>query len=155
MDALPHSVESFRAWGEDIERTVSLEPWPVSMFAAIAAVQAAYPDPAQEPPWLTHRLAGGCYHVRWDQLGREEMPANFVALGDAAMRVNPIFGQGCGKAAVDVTTLDGILRGLRTPQVKAEGGLVLPEGFAQEVASKLLMRTRGMFDRTRILGEQR
>lgn len=38
------------------------------------------------------------------------MPSNFVALGDAVMRVNPSFGQGCTKACVGAITLDSVLR---------------------------------------------
>lgn len=38
------------------------------------------------------------------------LPANFIAIGDAVMAVNPIFGQGCGKATSDILLLDSMLR---------------------------------------------
>jgi 2-polyprenyl-6-methoxyphenol hydroxylase-like FAD-dependent oxidoreductase len=38
------------------------------------------------------------------------LPANFVAISDARMKVNPVWGQGMAKATVDVTTLDAVLR---------------------------------------------
>ncbi|KZV85963.1 hypothetical protein EXIGLDRAFT_841092 [Exidia glandulosa HHB12029] len=40
------------------------------------------------------------------------LPRNFVALGDASMRVNPRFGEGVTKSAVGAITLDATLRSL-------------------------------------------
>jgi hypothetical protein len=45
------------------------------------------------------------------------LPENYVALGDAWMRLNPVFGQGMAKAVVEATTLDGVLRGAAGPAV--------------------------------------
>ncbi|KLO08766.1 hypothetical protein SCHPADRAFT_944179 [Schizopora paradoxa] len=38
------------------------------------------------------------------------VPSNFVAIGDAVMKVNPTFGQGCTKACVGAIVLDSLLR---------------------------------------------
>ncbi|TFL01378.1 hypothetical protein BDV98DRAFT_567998 [Pterulicium gracile] len=42
--------------------------------------------------------------------GVRDLPANFIALGDAVMTVNPLLGQGCAKAMSDVLLLDSMLR---------------------------------------------
>jgi 2-polyprenyl-6-methoxyphenol hydroxylase-like FAD-dependent oxidoreductase len=52
------------------------------------------------------------------------LPSNFVALGDAIVRLNPVNGQGMAKAAVEAIALDGALRGLRA------GRGALPVNFA-------------------------
>ena len=43
------------------------------------------------------------------------MPSNLFPLGDSALRVNPIFGQGCTKSIVDILTLDRTLRRCSSP----------------------------------------
>jgi 2-polyprenyl-6-methoxyphenol hydroxylase-like FAD-dependent oxidoreductase len=45
------------------------------------------------------------YHKHADAL-----PRNFIALGDAWLRLNPINGQGMAKAALEAATLDATLR---------------------------------------------
>jgi len=41
------------------------------------------------------------------------VPSNFVTFGDAVMKVNPTFGQGCTKACVGAIVLDSLLRSSR------------------------------------------
>jgi hypothetical protein len=38
------------------------------------------------------------------------LPVNFIALGDALMKMNPVFGQGMAKTMVEAITLDAVLR---------------------------------------------
>ncbi|KLO08762.1 hypothetical protein SCHPADRAFT_944175 [Schizopora paradoxa] len=52
------------------------------------------------------------------------MPSNFVAIGDAVMRVNPSFGQGCTKACVGAITLDSVLRSSNVAHKRE-----IPKGF--------------------------
>jgi hypothetical protein len=132
-----------------MERTVSLEPLPHALLAALSAMQAAYPAPALEPRWSTLRLRGGFCDLRYDQCAATKgaLPANFVALGDASMRLDPVFAQGCGKAVIDVATLDGLLR--RVDGFKAGA---VPDSFASEFFKKHAARTRRMFDQTRAVG---
>ncbi|KAK0197957.1 hypothetical protein F5146DRAFT_1017606 [Armillaria mellea] len=53
------------------------------------------------------------------------LPANWVALGDSVMRVNPIYGQGCSKAIFGAICLDKLLRDLT----------VIPKGFSKKYFS--------------------
>ncbi|KZW01414.1 hypothetical protein EXIGLDRAFT_78086 [Exidia glandulosa HHB12029] len=50
-----------------------------------------------------------CSRVRYES-SDAQVPGNFVALGDACMRLNPRLGEGCTKAALCALTLDGVLR---------------------------------------------
>lgn len=47
--------------------------------------------------------------VRYD-FGAVPLPSNFVALGDAAVSKNPIYGQGITQACIESVTLDALLR---------------------------------------------
>lgn len=62
------------------------------------------------------------------------LPTNFVALGDAVCRVNPLYGQGCAKAVIGATCLNTILNRTRSSPI-------LSRSFAQDFfklhASKL------------------
>ncbi|KLO08764.1 hypothetical protein SCHPADRAFT_931591 [Schizopora paradoxa] len=55
------------------------------------------------------------------------VPSNFVAIGDAVMKVNPTFGQGCTKACIGAIVLDNLLRSPRYAQTRK----VVP-GFSSE-----------------------
>jgi len=52
------------------------------------------------------------------------VPSNFVAIGDAVMRVNPSFGQGCTKACVGAISLDSVLRSAGVASSRT-----IPDGF--------------------------
>ncbi|KAG8855717.1 hypothetical protein FRB96_006761 [Tulasnella sp. 330] len=47
------------------------------------------------------------------------LPNNWVAVGDAVMRLNPVYGQGCSKANVDAITLDAVLRAIPSNSFEA------------------------------------
>jgi 2-polyprenyl-6-methoxyphenol hydroxylase-like FAD-dependent oxidoreductase len=57
------------------------------------------------------------------------LPTNFVALGDAWMRLNPVWGQGCTLALMGATTLDGVLR--------AASGLAVGPAFFATLHTRL------------------
>ncbi|EJD46786.1 hypothetical protein AURDEDRAFT_164239 [Auricularia subglabra TFB-10046 SS5] len=50
-----------------------------------------------------------CSRIHYERAG-DILPHNFVAVGDAVMRLNPLYGEGVNKVAVGVATLDGVLR---------------------------------------------
>jgi 2-polyprenyl-6-methoxyphenol hydroxylase-like FAD-dependent oxidoreductase len=130
-----------------MDKTVSEDPLPVGEYAAISAAQDEYPEPASEPAWSSLRVSGGMHHVRYDKCDKHQLPVNFAALGDAIVRVNPIFGQGCGKGAMDVATLDGVLR-----KAKVTNGMLF-EDVTTTMAKVQAKRLRPMFDLTRYLGQ--
>ncbi|KLO16196.1 hypothetical protein SCHPADRAFT_995295 [Schizopora paradoxa] len=48
------------------------------------------------------------------------LPRNFIAVGDAMMNTNPIFGQGCGKALIGAIVLDSTLRATATESFESK-----------------------------------
>jgi hypothetical protein len=64
------------------------------------------------------------------------LPVNFVALGDALLKMNPVFGQGMAKTMVEAITLDAVLRSVSASSVRGLG--IGPIFF-----KKLVARTSG------------
>ncbi|KAH7103129.1 hypothetical protein BKA62DRAFT_697347 [Auriculariales sp. MPI-PUGE-AT-0066] len=82
-----------------------------------------------------------CSRVLYETVG-DVLPSNFVALGDATMRLNPRAGEGVTKCSMGVTTLDGVLRRhARGPQDAKFGAT-----FFKLLAS----RTQGVWDGARL-----
>ncbi|TFL02249.1 hypothetical protein BDV98DRAFT_566962 [Pterulicium gracile] len=59
------------------------------------------------PVFATAQLAS-CTQINYHQL--TSYASNFVAIGDAVMVLNPIFGQGCVKVMAGILTLNNMLR---------------------------------------------
>ncbi|TFK99946.1 hypothetical protein BDV98DRAFT_570475 [Pterulicium gracile] len=81
------------------EASLSVPAWFIDMITLLVETAS---------PVISTAQLGACSHIEYHELSR--LPSNFVAIGDAAMVVNPIFGQGCGKAMFGVLLLDKMLR---------------------------------------------
>jgi 2-polyprenyl-6-methoxyphenol hydroxylase-like FAD-dependent oxidoreductase len=148
MDSGPVTLADFAAQCADIA-TTSLQHSPnPALMRALDLLASRFPEP---PAWNKYKVTGGLHHLRYDQCAQDAMPANFVVLGDAMMRVNPIFGQGCGKAAIDAATLDGVLRA--GPSQSSNQEKLLDATFAMTMVKRQTPRLRSMFDTTRLIGE--
>lgn len=144
------SIASYLEFCKSVEAAVSEEEPPFAVYDVIQAIQAAYSDADKEPRWSRHKVNGGLHHMRYD--AARALPANFAALGDAFMRVNPIFGQGCGKCVMDGATLDGALRQGRVI-VDGNASRTVHAGFSIGMAKTQSLRLRPLFDSTRYIGE--
>ncbi|KDQ15502.1 hypothetical protein BOTBODRAFT_293418 [Botryobasidium botryosum FD-172 SS1] len=83
-----------------------------------------------------------------DYTTARSLPANYVALGDAVVRVNPVYGQGVTKLMIDAATLNGVL--LETSLTRdASGDLCLPAGFSKAFFAKQYPRVKHMFEDTK------
>jgi hypothetical protein len=83
-----------------------------------------------------------CYKFEYAKSGT--YPDNFVAVGDARMRVNPTYGQGCGKASSDAVLLDSLLRCVQ--------GNRIPAGFSKQYFKAQSQKLDGMLDFTKAEG---
>ncbi|EJD37355.1 hypothetical protein AURDEDRAFT_188108 [Auricularia subglabra TFB-10046 SS5] len=79
-----------------------------------------------------------CYKINYERAANV-LPRNFVAMGDASMRVNPRFGQGVTKGAIGAITLDSVLRKM-SPTHK---------DFGKVFFQKMTPRTDGAWTGTR------
>ncbi|KDQ13717.1 hypothetical protein BOTBODRAFT_33414 [Botryobasidium botryosum FD-172 SS1] len=115
------------------------QPLPTSLDSFVSAFSSASPP----EPW-THALCPEKVERPWNPLKvdsciwvknhKGERPGNYISVGDAAMRLNPLFGTGVSKALMDATTLHAVLEALpmscveRSPQ---DGWDSLPAGFSK------------------------
>jgi hypothetical protein len=65
------------------------------------------------------------------------LPSNFVAVGDALLRLNPVNGQGLAKSALEAIALDGRLRHARA------NCSVLPTDFGAKYFARVAQITDG------------
>jgi len=100
----------------------------------------------QEVKFVPYKL-GEC---QWIEYEAANLPANFVAIGDARMRVNPIFGQGTSKLLGDVTFLNSTLRSL-FPSFPSGPISKLPSNFSTSYFSCQVDTSKGYYDLTRML----
>jgi hypothetical protein len=107
-----------------VNNATSEEPRYPGFLEALEALQKSNGDAKMS---TTKYSVSDMYHMRYEQTA--ELPDNFVVCGDAFiksdsrvlclllvyssplyLRLNPTFGQGCSKAAMDAVALDSVLR---------------------------------------------
>ncbi|KZS95628.1 hypothetical protein SISNIDRAFT_483852 [Sistotremastrum niveocremeum HHB9708] len=71
----------------------------------------------------------------------EQLPNNFIAIGDSVMTLNPVRGQGCTKAMIGAVTLNGILQDCQHISRAQASGEVLPEDFGSKFWASQHKRT--------------
>lgn len=80
---------------------------------------APWVDPARAAP-VGKVIGMGDLHSRWRSLMRDGRPAvlGYVAIGDALVRTNPLYGRGCSLAAVSAGVLRRALDAGRDPWLR-------------------------------------
>jgi 2-polyprenyl-6-methoxyphenol hydroxylase-like FAD-dependent oxidoreductase len=141
----PETIDSFVEFVKQCEDETSEVGRGEYFYDAMEVLREALGEEACEAKTLVKYSATGMHHYRFDKA--PELPDNYAIVGDALLRLNPIFGQGCAKAAQDVTTLDAMLRKVTGP--------VVPNGFSKQVLSLQTPRARVFFDSTRMMGESK
>lgn len=143
---LPNSLSEYIVFCENIERNSKGEaPW-THIIDGLRGVSDLVDASGQDLKWFSHKVDHLHFH-RYDLATEGSLPANFAVLGDAIMRLNPVFGQGCAKAMVDAVSLDGALR-----EVSATSGV--PANFATSLLKAQTRRTSFLFDLTRWMGKE-
>jgi 2-polyprenyl-6-methoxyphenol hydroxylase-like FAD-dependent oxidoreductase len=141
---IPKSLHDMAAYYRMVDGLTSEEGSYQPALDVLQILEEAFPE-ASTDLLIRECKVPTMHHVRYDLV--KTLPNNFVAHGDALINLNPIFGQGCTKAAMDATTLDAFLRASPTSL-----GMV-PSGFSKRMIALQTRRNRSMFDNTRLLGE--
>ncbi|KAJ6538109.1 hypothetical protein B0H19DRAFT_1270473 [Mycena capillaripes] len=78
-------------------------------------------------------------YVKYHSLPAGVLPSNFIAVGDADIQLNPIYGQGFAKVMLNAITLNALLHSL--------GSSVrhLPRDFSARYFKKNVARTKGLW----------
>ncbi|KAG8913742.1 hypothetical protein FRC01_004408, partial [Tulasnella sp. 417] len=103
----PHSIAELRTYTKSLYGQENLPDWVWTLFDLLEEHEE------ECSPFHADANVGPLSWVRWHLA--KDLPPNFVAIGDATMKLNPIYGQGIAKACIDITTLDAVLR--RIPSV--------------------------------------
>jgi hypothetical protein len=144
LEQLPNSLEQYAQLVKDAELATSEEaPHEPSHTILRALGEAQDGELPDGMIWEKYRVPPS-YHNRYDRM--QTLPANFAVLGDAFIRLNPSFGQGCSKASHDVLTLDAFLRNIHDNQE------IVTKHFAANIMKKLSRQNRGLFDLNRLNG---
>ncbi|KIO25650.1 hypothetical protein M407DRAFT_25024 [Tulasnella calospora MUT 4182] len=129
----PHSVAELRIYVKSLYGQENLPDWTWTLLDFLEEHEE------ECSPFHAEARVGPLNWIRWHQA--KDLPPNFVAIGDAIMKLNPIYGQGITKACIDITTLDAILR--RIPS-----SLPLPN-LSKPFFNREALRVQGLWDGTK------
>ncbi|KAJ7089573.1 hypothetical protein C8R44DRAFT_648716 [Mycena epipterygia] len=87
-------------------------------------------------------------HVQYHSLPAGELPSNFVAIGDANLKLNPIYGQGFAKIILNGLALNTLLHTINPGQEK------LPREFSAQYFKNNAANTQALWDSTRLHGKK-
>ncbi|KAJ7085315.1 hypothetical protein C8R44DRAFT_752913 [Mycena epipterygia] len=83
-------------------------------------------------------------HVQYHSAPAGALPSNFVAIGDANLKLNPIYGQGFAKILLNGLALNALLH------TTNPGGQKLPRDFSARYFKRNAANTQGLWDSTRM-----
>ncbi|KAG8971214.1 hypothetical protein FRC05_011408 [Tulasnella sp. 425] len=125
----PKTKAEVYAWA----RSLPMEPWQETLLDIME-------EDIEDMEIYRCRL-GQFYHLRYDLSKR--LPQNFVPIGDAVMKLNPVYGQGGTKACMDVCSLDGVLRRSRRGNQPTQP---VPKNITSAFLKKHAPRAIGIMD---------
>ncbi|KAG8871104.1 hypothetical protein FRB97_009008 [Tulasnella sp. 331] len=130
---LPYSIPEIEACIRSLHQNHPAPEWVYKLLDILSENEEAC------APWYTGINTSKFSFVKYHQAERGSLPKNWVAVGDAVMNLNPVYGQGCTKALMDAVALDSLLR--RVPS-----GRELPSDFSNSYFKKAAARTGSMWD---------
>ncbi|KAG8913449.1 26S proteasome regulatory subunit 8, partial [Tulasnella sp. 417] len=98
----PHSIAELRIYVKSLYGQENLPDWAWTLLDFLEEHEEVC------SPFHAEAKVGPLNWIRWHQA--KDLPPNFIAVGDAIMKLNPVYGQGITKACLDATTLDAVLR---------------------------------------------
>ncbi|KAG9029095.1 hypothetical protein FRB95_005744 [Tulasnella sp. JGI-2019a] len=135
-DQRPHSIDEIRVYLKSIHQSENTPDWIFQLLDVLAVHEE------ECAPWYSEIPTGNMSFIKYHQAPKGTLPDNWVAVGDAFFKLNPVYGQGCTKAVMDAITLDGLLRRLPSNSV-------IPSDFFGRFFHKAIARTGGMWDNTK------
>ncbi|KAL5489740.1 hypothetical protein ACEPAI_4572 [Sanghuangporus weigelae] len=138
---LPETFSEVKDWLGDLEKEKEtvIPPWIYELVDTLLKIDGDHETELGRYP--------NCSWIRYERA--PYISSNFVAVGDAVMRVNPIYGQGCSKAAIGAITLDSLLR-----ESSMLRSTTIPRGFGRKFFKFHSSRIAGTWDGTKPLDYQ-
>ncbi|KAG8887484.1 hypothetical protein FRB98_009565 [Tulasnella sp. 332] len=129
----PHGIDEIREYTKSLRNAEATPQWIFKLYDLLEQLGE------ECSPWFADYHPGKMSLIKYHEAPQGTLPSNWVAMGDAIVKLNPIYGQGCGKAMMDVVTLDSLLRHVPSQQD-------LPLDFSEKFFQKTIARTGGMWD---------
>ncbi|KAL5529778.1 hypothetical protein ACEPAG_5765 [Sanghuangporus baumii] len=138
---LPETFSEVKDWLGNLEKEKEtvIPPWIYELVDTLLKIDGDHETELGRYP--------SCSWIRYERA--PYIPSNFVAVGDAVMRVNPIYGQGCSKAAIGAITIDSLLR-----ESTMLTSTTIPQGFGRKFFKFHSSRIAGTWDGTKPLDYQ-
>ncbi|KAG9047423.1 hypothetical protein FS837_002279 [Tulasnella sp. UAMH 9824] len=128
-----YSMAEARAYVQSLDGQEHLPDWIWTLFDLLEEHEA------ECTPFYSEAKVGPLNYIQWQKA--QDLPPNFIAVGDAIMKLNPVYAQGITKICVDITTLDAVLRRILS-------GLPLPN-ISKLFFEREAPRVAGLWDGTR------
>ncbi|KAG8887483.1 hypothetical protein FRB98_009564 [Tulasnella sp. 332] len=129
----PHGIDELREYTKSLHNAEATPQWIFKLYDLLEE----HGDECS--PWFADYHPGKMSFIKYHEAQKGTLPSNWVTVGDATIKLNPIYGQGCTKAMIDAVTLDSLLRLVPAQQD-------LPLDFSDKFFRKVVPRTRGMWD---------
>ncbi|KIY70453.1 hypothetical protein CYLTODRAFT_442013 [Cylindrobasidium torrendii FP15055 ss-10] len=100
----PKTIEDVIAHCQSLKLEKPFPQWALDMLYVLQEVE--------QDAVVSHVNVGPSFLMKFHECNG--LPTNFVALGDAVCRVNPLYGQGCAKAVIGATCLNTVLNRTRS-----------------------------------------
>ncbi|KAF5364757.1 hypothetical protein D9758_009295 [Tetrapyrgos nigripes] len=118
---LPNDINEAREHLRQVESVAPIPEWIWKFFDLCQEPEI------QESMQISKVRVPPSYWTHFEEAG-SQLPSNWIALGDVVSRVNPVYGQGVGKAMLGVVSLNNVLHYLHTQDVKS-----IPSDFSSRV----------------------
>jgi hypothetical protein len=132
------SIADLRAHCKDMRGIKPIPEWVYKVLDNIEEDELSNPGGPDAPVYKQAMKLSDMHYVKYHE-HVAVLPNNFVALGDAHLRLNPVFGQGMAKTAVEVTILDSVLRRIArpSPSAAASTGLIVSPSFFKSLHARV------------------
>ncbi|KAF9047117.1 hypothetical protein BDZ89DRAFT_26674 [Hymenopellis radicata] len=98
-DETPKSLEGIKPFAQSIKVDKALPEWFLEFLDLLGE--------AEETMIVSAVRVAPSFWTHYERA--PDLPSNWIALGDSVSRVNPLYGQGCTKALLDVLAMNTIL----------------------------------------------
>ncbi|KAJ3720104.1 hypothetical protein C8R42DRAFT_643378 [Lentinula raphanica] len=130
------SIAAMRELVQDL-KTYRDSPIPKWIVETLDILEESEPETS-----FSHIFIPPTTYIKYHEVAN--LPSNFVAIGDSAMSIDPIYGQGCTKALLGAVVLHNALSSVSSH-------MKLPEDFSKKFFKANFHKTDNFWQLTRIL----
>jgi hypothetical protein len=88
-DCRPHTIDEVRSYARSLHNSHMTPDWIYKIFNILEAHHA------ECAPWYADIHVGRMSYIKYHEAPKGSLPSNWIAIGDSAMTLNPIYGIYC------------------------------------------------------------